>query len=385
MGVSDGGETSETTQGASAEGVTELQASDVEPVSDVEHEPVPDADDAAESVATEQLRADEIAEVVGLSKARYDRETLLRKGHVEDVDTRRWWRAMGIVEVPEDVVGFGPEDLAMVRALRIVLSRDERAEEHIYRLARLLGGSFSRIAEAQTQVIEDLMEEMPAVERLETPAERADALRGDEAGALIELFDQSMTYVWRRHLFAALGRWVGADANQTSEVVGFIDISGFSRMSKRVAPEVLGSVVERFESEAIDVVSGHGGRVVKFIGDEVFFVVDDVGAAVDLALDLGARMAEGTPSVGLHTGIAVGPTVTIAGDVFGTTVNLAKRLTDVARKGKIYLAKDDAAALVDREDLVVRRVSRRLDLKSEGRTSVVNVSRRSALAGDPDG
>jgi adenylate cyclase len=282
---------------------------------------------------------------------------------------------MGLVEVPEDVVAFGREDLAMARALRLVMMQDDNGEEHVFRLARLLGGSFSRIAEAQTRVLDDMLSNLGG-EELDTPAERAAALTTPEAESLIELLDQSMTYVWRRHLFASLGRWIGADPDEDTRAVGFIDISGFSQLSKRTAPEVLAGAVERFESEAVDVVSHHGGRVVKFIGDEAFFVVDDIPAAVDVAFEVADRMAEAEPAVALHTGVATGPTVSIAGDVFGNTVNLAKRLTDVARKGRIVMPRTDADALEGRNDLVVRRVTRSFDLKGVGRTSAVSVTRR---------
>ena len=77
----------------------------------------------------------------------------------------------------------------------------------------------------------------------------------------------------------------------------------------------------------------------------------------------------------LHGAIAYGPTVTIAGDVFGNTVNLAKRLTDVSRKGRILMPRRDAEALEDHDELVVRRMSRTFDLKGVGRTATVTVAR----------
>ena len=338
--------------------------------------PAPGGDDQEESPTAELRRAVDLAETIGLARARYDRQAILEKADIEGMDTTRWWRAMGIVEVPDGVRAFNSDDLAMVRALKMILSENAAAEEHVFRLARLLGGSFSRITEAQTEVIEDVLSAELPEGSLDTPAGRAAALRSGEAQALIEVFEHSLTYVWRRHMFAALGRWVGAEADQTTGTVGFIDISGFSQMSKREDPEVLVEVIERFESAAIDVVSGVGGRVVKFIGDEAFFVVDDVPTAVEVALEVADRMAEGDPPVALHSGMATGPVVTIAGDVFGTTVNLAKRLTSAARKGKVVLPKGDAEVLADRDDLVVRRVPRVFEFKGVGRTAAVSVARR---------
>ncbi|MFV0318684.1 MAG: hypothetical protein ACK5O2_17195 [Microthrixaceae bacterium] len=327
-----------------------------------------------ESETAEVRRAADLAEVIGLARMRYDRDTLLDKANLEDMDTARWWRAMGIVEVPDGMVAFNADDLAMARALKVVLAEGDASEEHVFRLARLLGGSFSRIAEAQTAVVEDMIRSLDPGVALDTPGERSAALSGDAATALVNLFEQSMLYVWRRHLFATLGRWVGADPEHEDQAVGFVDISDFSRMSKRLDPDVLAIVVEGFESEVVDVVSAHGGRVVKFIGDEAFFVLDDLGEAVRTALEIMERLEASDPPVALHGAVASGPTVTIAGDVFGNTVNLAKRLTDVARKGKVILPKDQAKLLEDCDDLRLHRVGRSFELKGVGRTSAMSVS-----------
>lgn len=333
--------------------------------------------DPEESHTTEVRRAADIAELVGLSKARYTRDELLAKVDMGDTDTAMWWRAMGLVEVPDATVAFNADDLAMVRALKAVLADGDASEDHVLRLARLLGGSLSRISEAQVSVIEDVLANLEPGIALDTAGERSAALAGEPAGALIELFEQSMLYVWRRHLFASLGRWIGVDPEHDSQAVGFIDISGFSHMSKRLDSAVLAQVIERFESEVVDVVSTHGGRVVKFIGDEAFFVLADLPSAADVALEMVDRMRAGEPRVDVHGGIAYGPTVTIAGDVFGNTVNLAKRLTDVARKGRILMPKGDTELMEGREDLHVRRVGRSFEFKGVGRTAAVAVTRNS--------
>jgi adenylate cyclase len=325
-----------------------------------------------------QLRADQIAEAVGLDRATYDRRTVAEAIGLPTEETVQWWRAMGIVEVPDGVVAFGDTDLDMARLLADLLAADAEHRDDVMRLARLLGGSFSRIAEAQVRVLEEVLAEVLVEQGLETPAQRADALLSPEGRGLLEIFQQSVRYVWQRHLFATLGRWVGAEEDQAVQSVGFADISGFSALSKRITTEELADLVEAFERESVDVVTHHDGRVVKFIGDEVLFVVDSVGTAVDIALELSDRMAASTVPVQLHCGIAHGPTITIGGDVFGNTVNLAKRLTAVARRNKVVLTKATANnALAERDDLEQHRVARVFELKGIGRTQIVSVSRRS--------
>jgi adenylate cyclase len=331
-----------------------------------------------EHPAGAQLRADQIAEAIGLDAAVYDRRTVADAVGLPTEETVQWWRAMGIVEVPDGVVAFGETDLDMASLLAELLAADAHHRDDVMRLARLLGGSFSRIAEAQVRVMEEVLSEVLAEDGLDTPAQRAEALLSPEGRGLLEIFQQSVMYVWRRHLFATLGRWVGAEEDQAVQAVGFADISGFSALSKRITTDELAEIVDTFEREAVDVVTHHDGRVVKFIGDEVLFVVDSVGVAVDIALELSERMAASSVPVQLHCGVAHGPTITIGGDVFGNTVNLAKRLTAVARRNKVVLTKATAvAALSERDDLQLHRVARVFELKGIGRTQIVSVSRRS--------
>jgi adenylate cyclase len=82
----------------------------------------------------------------------------------------------------------------------------------------------------------------------------------------------------------------------------------------------------------------HGGRVIKNIGDEVLFVADDVRGAAEAALTMTARGADPDddfPEV--RAGLAYGEVVSRLGDVFGPTVNLASRLTSVARPGSVLI------------------------------------------------
>ena len=66
----------------------------------------------------------------------------------------------------------------------------------------------------------------------------------------------------------------GSRPNETApeEAVGFADLSGFTKISQRMDVERLAELVDEFEEAAFDVVSAHGGRTVKLIGDEVIFV-----------------------------------------------------------------------------------------------------------------
>lgn len=322
------------------------------------------------------LESSALAGVVGLEPPTY------RRGDVEELTgvsrdtTVRWWRAMGFAEVPESLVAFGETDVLMVRRLARLLGSGALDQEDLLRLARVLGASFSRIAEAQSEVLEDLLgPELGSgdTSRLEALLAGLDSEDGRE---LLGMLEDSMLYVWRRHLLAAMSRWVGTGTTEADQAVAFVDLSGFSSLSKELSPAELTEVVDGFEATAFDVVSAHDGRVIKLIGDEVMFVASDLSVAVEVCLELADRLAAGDPPLQVHCGVAAGPIVTVGGDVFGPTANLASRLADVARRGKIVIPRDQAAALADRDDLVVQRVRRVFELKGIGRTRMCTVSRR---------
>ena len=92
----------------------------------------------------------------------------------------------------------------------------------------------------------------------------------------------------------------------------------------------------------------HGGRVIKTIGDEIMFTADDPVAATEIALALTERgLDEDDPFPNVRAGIAYGLVVKRLGDVYGSTVNVASRLTSVARPGSVVVDRGAYAALSD--------------------------------------
>ncbi|HZZ51706.1 MAG TPA: adenylate/guanylate cyclase domain-containing protein, partial [Pseudonocardia sp.] len=105
--------------------------------------------------------------------------------------------------------------------------------------------------------------------------------------------------------------------------------------------------IETFESTSSLVVTDHGGRVVKTIGDEIMFVVADVEAAAEIALTLARRPSDLDGRPELHVGLAYGPVLRHLGDVYGTVVNLASRLASLARPGTVLVDRTMATSLTD--------------------------------------
>jgi adenylate cyclase len=325
----------------------------------------------------EPARTTALYEAVRLGTPIYTREDLARMAGIDRTRSVRWWRALGFPEVPDGVSAFSEQDVDIVRRLAATTGAGVVDDEAVLRLARVLGASCSRVAEAQVALLGELFgvpsESDGVPGRARSFVEVVDALDSTVLGFL----EESVVYVWRRHLLAALGRRLDTRDTTTEAAVGFADLSGFTRLSQRVSPDRLAAVVDTFEEAASDVISARAGRAVKFIGDEVMFTAESLAVAVDIGLDLADRLrAAGGDMPPMHCGIAHGRVVAVGGDVFGPAVNLAARLTTIARPGTILVTRRDAEALADRDGVELVRVRQRFDLKGIGDTRVVAVRRR---------
>jgi adenylate cyclase len=119
----------------------------------------------------------------------------------------------------------------------------------------------------------------------------------------------------------------------------FADVSGSTKLYETVgddaAHEAIDLCVRLFSALTVQ----HGGRVVKTIGDEVMAIFPDAAkagsAARDIQLSVNDMAPVGKVRLGVRIGMHHGPLVEKAGDVFGDTVNLAARLTEMASRGQI--------------------------------------------------
>ena len=99
--------------------------------------------------------------------------------------------------------------------------------------------------------------------------------------------------------------------------VGFADMVGYTRLSRRLPEHELAGLVQRFEAVSADIVAASGGRLVKTVGDEILFTALSASHAADIALHLHETHAadDSVPEVrvGLATGQVVSGWVTSSG------------------------------------------------------------------------
>lgn len=220
-------------------------------------------------------------------------------------------------------------------------------------LVRTWGRSFARLAEWQTALLARVAASDPDAD----PVETLTMLTSE----VLPRVEQLQAYVWRRHLASATGRLMGgADGVVTVPLaVCFCDIVGFTSRSRSLRDDELVEWIETFEARSTEVVVDLGGRVIKNIGDEVLLVADDPVAAARIAHTLVAMGAdEDDPFPEVRAGIAYGDTVTRLGDVLGPTVNIAARLTGLARDSTVLVDDGMREQLADLEEWSLRRVPR---------------------------
>ncbi|MGN6162203.1 MAG: adenylate/guanylate cyclase domain-containing protein [Marmoricola sp.] len=278
-------------------------------------------------------------------------EVAARTGVPKEVARQRW-RALGFTQVPDGEVAFTEADVHAIELVERLLDLGLAQAENESALIRTVGRGFARMAEFQAGVIARSLglAEMESAQLAETLEE------------LRPLLEEVMSYVWRRHAVSAGARLaLGAtgDGSEPSMVAGFADIVGFSRRSRTMRGDELGHLVEDFDARTVEIVGDHRGRVIKTIGDEVFFVADDPLDGALIALELLELTERRTDFPELHIGLAYGPVLARLGDVYGPVVNLASRLTSVARPGRIVVDRHLAEVLADRPELRLRRLRRK--------------------------
>ena len=114
----------------------------------------------------------------------------------------------------------------------------------------------------------------------------------------------------------------------------FADLVGFTALSIERGDEHAAEVATRFQRTVRELAGRHGATVVKSLGDGAMVRAGDACDAVHLGLEL-ANGLDGLPPV--RVGVNTGPAVERDGDYFGSTVNLAARLSQAARGGEVLL------------------------------------------------
>jgi adenylate cyclase len=180
---------------------------------------------------------------------------------------------VGFPETDDDQRVFTSADVAALADAAGLLTAGMLDPDGLVELARPFGHLLSRLAAAQTSFLSDVLGARIAAGHLtEDPASgeqmAAQAVRITQE--LLPVLERTTVYVWRRHLAAEAGRALLPEATGWDErvadrraAVGFIDISGYTRLSRHLDLTDVAVLLERFETVVGDTVLAHGGRVIK--------------------------------------------------------------------------------------------------------------------------
>jgi adenylate cyclase len=150
-------------------------------------------------------------------------------------------------------------------------------------------------------------------------------------------FQANLLELIKRDVIGAADLAAGEIGGAVERTICFADLVEFTSLGEEIAPEELGAVVGHFEELATSIVAPPV-RLVKTIGDAVMLVSAEAEPLVAQSLDLvAAAAAEGDQFPVLRAGIATGPTLPQSGDYYGRSVNLASRVTGIARPGSVLV------------------------------------------------
>ena len=246
-------------------------------------------------------------------------------------------RANGVAVTDPDVPVLSEADAAVGGLTRAATDAGVSAEQ-VLGAARVMGHALRQVADQFSEIVTDLAYD-PALDE----AELAEGFAAQVA-ALQPLIDELMALGLRVHFREAVRDAAIAGAERSGRggalgtrdiAVGFADLVGFTRLGEELPPEHLERVAARLTTLAA-IAADPPVRVVKAIGDAVMLVAPEPVALLETMLRLVALAdAEGSGFPPVRVGVAAGPAMTRGGDWFGSPVNLASRLSAIARGGSV--------------------------------------------------
>jgi adenylate cyclase len=234
---------------------------------------------------------------------------------------------------------YGEDALRM--AQRVGRFRDAGLpDDAMLEVARVIGQSSARLGEAIRALVEQAVAPEAASER-DLGLGLAQVARdlGPELGPLLaDALNAQLVEQIRGDVISRLEAFGDGGLPGARDVgVAFADLVGFTRLGEKRPVDEVGRVAGRLVELAGDLACPPV-RLVKEIGDAVMLVSPNVDALLDTTLQLvDAADREGEDFPQLRAGVATGPALNRAGDWYGHTVNLASRLTGVARPGSVLV------------------------------------------------
>jgi len=272
---------------------------------------------------------------------RYTAAEVAERSGVEEEFLVAGRRAMGLPVPEPDEAVYTEAELETAR-MTLVAREAGISDDDLLDMLRVLGRGLAQAAESLRALPLKLVLE-PGISEAELARHYADAV-----GGLYPLVNPLVSNLLALHLRDAtqstvvseLERSGGRLPGSREVAVCFADLVGFTRLGEEVPPDELGRMAVRLEALATDAAEPPV-RLIKTIGDAAMLAAPEPQPLLDAALRLiDAADAEGEEFPQLRAGAALGAALPRAGDWFGRPVNLASRITSIARPGSVLAERE---------------------------------------------
>lgn len=288
---------------------------------------------------------------------RFGAEEAAERAGVPVQRLRHLWQIAGLSHAGESDQRFTEGDVAWVRTLTAAATL--LGEGPTVQLLRAISAAAASIADATVSTFISTAGTAAIAAGVES--DQFAEVNAD-AAALVPGLLQLVEGLLRQHLVdAARPNLTGDDTSGTETAliaVGFVDLVGSTELAQRLPLTEVADAIAAFENIAADTVHRWGGRVVKFIGDEVMYTATDPAVACAIAVDTIDQLRRLPDPAHARAGVAFGEVLVRAADRFGPVVNLAARATKAALPGSVLATAAAAEAAGE--------LSNQLDFRTAG-------------------
>jgi adenylate cyclase len=282
-------------------------------------------------------------------RGRYTVAEVARRADVSEPLVINMVRALGLAEPAADEEVFDEDDVEAFRSTKLFLEAG-LAEDDVVQIRRVLGEAMSRLAATIALTFGDaFLQPGDAEDELAVRfATMAQHLTPGLTPVLAAAFKAHLRDNISRGILRPADRELGQITGAEDIAVCFADLVGFTRLGGELEGKELGTLAGRL-AELAGQVAVAPVRLVKTIGDAAMLVSRDMAPLVGAALELVAA-TERADMPALRAGIAFGQASLRAGDFYGNSVNLASRVTGIARPGSVLCTQEVRDATADEFD-----------------------------------